>query len=204
VCWDACAWIGYIAGEPDKIRPLRLIWELAQRGVYEIWTSTYDYLEVLKIRADDGDPVPVDESLRRIDEMFSQPHVKRVQLDVEVARLARLLKLTHHDAGLAKRSDAIYAATAAYYNLEELHTWDQRHLLPFDRKILRRDGIPLRIIIPGPEVEGPLFAASPAPSVATEHGALGAALAADPNPNSVAFVVEPTPDIPLPSPDEKA
>jgi predicted nucleic acid-binding protein len=158
VCWDACAWIGFIAGEPDKIRPLRMIWDSAQRGGYEIWTSTYAYLEVLKIRAEGGDPIPIEESNRMIDEMFQQPHVKRVQLDVEVARLARAIKQKYHDAGLKSRPDSIYVATAAYYNLDELHTWDKQHLLPFDGLILRRDGKPLRILIPGPEVVGPLFA----------------------------------------------
>ncbi len=110
VCWDACAWIGYIAGEPDKIQPLRLIWDTAQRGGYEIWTSTYAYLEVLKIRADADDPIPVEESNKTIDEMFQQPHVKRVQLDIEIARLARSLKQKYHDEGLASRPDTIYLA----------------------------------------------------------------------------------------------
>lgn len=88
VYWDACAWIGFINEEPQKIRPLRFIWEAAQRGEYEIWASVYCYVEVLKLRAASGDPIPIEESNRIIDEMFQQPHVKRVQLDVEVARLA--------------------------------------------------------------------------------------------------------------------
>jgi predicted nucleic acid-binding protein len=192
VCWDACAWIGYISGEPDKIRPLRLIWDLAQRGAYEIWTSTYAYLEVLKIRAENGDPIPVDESLMRIDEMFEQPHVKRVQLDTEIARFARALKLAHHDAGLASRPDAIYAATAAYHNLDELHTWDRRHLLSFDNKIMRRDGTPLRILIPGPEVQGPLFAL-PAPNQLT-----------DADTDDATAPAETAPEISTPSSDENA
>jgi hypothetical protein len=89
VCWDACAWIGFIAGEPDKIGPLRQIWDSAQRGGYEIWTSTYAYLEVFKIRSEIGDPIPPEESDRRIDDTFKQPHVKLVQLDSEVANLPR-------------------------------------------------------------------------------------------------------------------
>ena len=165
VYWDACAWIGFICEEPAKIGPLRFIWDAARRGKYEIWTSVYSYLEVLKIRAVNGDPISVEESIKRIDDMFQQPFVKRVQLDTEVARFARSLKLAHHDAGLTSRPDAIHIAIAAYYNLEELHTWDGRHILPFDGKIMRRDGNPLRIRIPGPEVEGlPLFAALPPPT----------------------------------------
>jgi hypothetical protein len=91
--------------------------------------------------------------------MFQQPHVKRVQLDTEVARFARSLKQTHHDAGLKSRPDSIHIATAAYYNLDELHTWDNAHILPFDGKIMRRDGKPLRILIPNVTgLEGTIFA----------------------------------------------
>jgi predicted nucleic acid-binding protein len=158
VYWDACAWIGFINEEPEKILPLRHIWEAAQRAEYEIWTSVYSYLEVLKIKAPSGDPISVAESNRRVDDMFQQAHVKRVALDTEIARFARQVKQTHHDAGLKSRPDAIHVATAAYYNLDEFHTWDNAHILPFDHKIERRDGKTLHILIPGPEVLGPLFA----------------------------------------------
>jgi len=158
VYWDACAWIGFINEEAAKIGPLRYIWESAKRGEHEIWTSVYSYLEVLKIKAESGDQIPIEESNRRIDEMFQQPHVKRVQLDTEVARFARSIKQTHHDAGLKSRPDSIHIATAAYYNLDELHTWDNAHILPFDRKIMRRDGTPLRILIPNVTgMEGTIF-----------------------------------------------
>lgn len=36
VYWDACAWIGLLNNEPDKHPPLRIIWEHAQRGQFEI------------------------------------------------------------------------------------------------------------------------------------------------------------------------
>lgn len=162
VYWDACAWIGFINEEPAKIGPLRYLWERAQQGEYEIWTSVYSYLEVLKISEVSGDPISLEESNRRIDEMFQQPFVQRVQLDTEVARFARLIKQTHHNAGLKSRPDAIHIATAAYYNLAELHAWDRSHILPFDNKILRRDGTPLRILVPNVTgLEGTLFEGLP-------------------------------------------
>jgi hypothetical protein len=127
----------------------------------------YSYLEVLKIKEATGDPISLGESNRRIDEMFQQAHVKRVQLDTEVARFARSLKQAHHDAGLKSRPDSIHVATAAYYNLDELHTWDRSHILPFDGKILRRDGVPLRILIPNVTVlEGTIFELAAIPAEA--------------------------------------
>lgn len=161
VYWDACAWIGFINEEPAKIGPLRYVWERATHGECEIWTSVYSYLEVLKIKEASGDPISLAESNRRIDEMFQQAHVKRVQLDTEIARFARFIKQTHHDTGLKSRPDTIHIATAAYHNLDELHTWDNAHILPFDGKIARRDGALLHILIPNVTgLEGTLFEAT--------------------------------------------
>jgi predicted nucleic acid-binding protein len=174
VYWDACAWIGFINDESAKIGPLRYVWERATRGECEMWTSVYSYLEVLKIKEASGDPISLEESNRRIDEMFQQPHVKRVQLDTEIARFARSIKQTHHDAGLKSRPDAIHIAKAAYHNLDELHTWDSAHILPFDGKIMRHDGAPLRILIPNVTgLEGTLFefAAPAAPTPASPRAA---------------------------------
>lgn len=54
-----------------------------------------------------GDPYPPEESDKKFEELLSQPYVKRVQLDVVIARLARSLKRAHHDDGLKKRSTGI-------------------------------------------------------------------------------------------------
>jgi predicted nucleic acid-binding protein len=158
VYWDACAWIGLINSEPDKIHPLRSVWEDAEKGKYELWTSTYVYLELMKGTAAHGDPYPPEESDAVFELALEQPYVKRVQLDVQIGKLARKLKRDYHSDGLSKRADAIHLATALYYNLEEMHTWDRQDLLGFDGKINRRDGKPLAIKIPGPDyTSAPLF-----------------------------------------------
>lgn len=159
IYWDACAWIGLLNNEPDKHPPLRIIWEHAQRGQFEIWTSTYSYLEVIEARPPLGEAYPAEENDKKIHALLEQPFVRRVAVDVEVAKLARNLKRTHHPI-LSKRSDAIHLATAAFWNLEELHTWDKSDLLPLHEKVNRRDGVPLKILAPGPEVHGALFAGS--------------------------------------------
>jgi predicted nucleic acid-binding protein len=166
VYWDSCAWIGLVNAEADKLHPLRAIWEDAQKGKYEIWTSAYVHLEVFKAKNEKGDPLSPHESDERIEAMLTQPFVKRVQLDIQIAKCARDLRRSLDSLGLKSRPDAIHLATAVYWNLDELHTWDKKHLLDLNGHVDRRDGKPILIRIPGPEVMGPLFAA---PEI-TSHG----------------------------------
>ena len=156
VYWDSCAWIGFINEEPDKITPLRAIWDEASRGQIVIWTSTYSYLEVMRSPPKFGEAYPPEEEDGRVFSMFEQSHVNRAAVDVEIAKLARRLKREHHPT-LSKRPDAIHLATAVFHNVDELHTWDSSDLLPFNGKILRRDGVPLIICIPSAHPAGPLF-----------------------------------------------
>jgi predicted nucleic acid-binding protein len=159
VYWDACAWIGLINSEPDKIHPLRSVWEAAQRGEYRILVNYYVYLELTGGTADHGQPYPLEETDELFEELLRQPFVRRVQLDFQIARLARKLKRDHHKNGLKKRPDAIHLATAVYWNCLELHTFDRSDLLVLDGKVERRDGGPLRICKPGVEhMDTPLFA----------------------------------------------
>ena len=134
-----------------------MIWADAKAQKCEIWTSAFNYLEVIKAKNDDGDPIPVDQSDAQVDAMFGQPHVQMVQLDQIVAKLARDLRRIHGANGMG-RPDAIHLATAMHYNLDEFHTWDGQHLLPSDGQIFRRDGKPLPILIPdGAHAFGPIF-----------------------------------------------
>lgn len=156
VYWDSCAWIGLIKEEADKITWLRAIWDEASRGRIVIWTSTYSYLEVMGSPLKHGETYPPEEEDGPIFAMFEQPHVNRVAVDAEIAKLARRLKREHHPT-LSKRSDAIHLATALFHNVDELHTWDNSDLLPFNKRVHRRDGIPLVICVPSTHPAGPLF-----------------------------------------------
>jgi predicted nucleic acid-binding protein len=147
--WDACAWIGLINKEPEKHQNLKVIWENAGRGLIELWTSAYSYVEVLKAQAENGDPLPVEESDKRIDAILGQAYVKRVQLDSEIGRLVRVLR-RKVPVELIKRADAIHLASAVWWNLDELHTYDHSHLLALNGKVSRRDGKPLIIRLPDP------------------------------------------------------
>jgi predicted nucleic acid-binding protein len=157
--WDSCAWIGFINSEKDKILPLRAIWEAAEPGECEIWTSAYAHIEVINGFSDHGEPYPPAESDLIIEKTLSQDWVKRVQVDVQVARLARDLKREFHQQGLRKRADAVHLASAVHYNVETLITFDGNDLLPLNGMVKVRNGSPLLIRKAGPEdMPYPLFA----------------------------------------------
>lgn len=161
IYWDSCAWIGFINSESDKIQPPRAIWEDAERGKYEIFTSAYSYLEVIKGVVPYGEAYPSEESDENFERMVSQNWVKRVQLDIPVARMARSLKRRFHKDGLGKRPDAIHLASAVFHNCEELHTFDAMDLLHLDKKVNTRSGIPLVIRKPDlSDIPEPLFASA--------------------------------------------
>jgi len=44
-----------------------------------------------------------------------------------------------------KPSDAIHLATALALNVDEMHTYDQTDLLDLSERVMRADGIPLKI-----------------------------------------------------------
>ena len=148
--WDTCAWIGLVNEEPDKITALRLVWEAAQNGHFQIWTSVYTYMEFVKGQLPTGEAYNHEEHDAVVENLLSQPFVRRVQFDIPVAKRARQLKRDLHKDGLEKRADAIHLATALFYSVEQLHTYDRSHLLVFDGKLNCRDGSTLKIAKPDP------------------------------------------------------
>lgn len=155
--WDACCWIGLLNQEAEKHRELQVIWKSAERGEYEIITSTVSQVEVFKKKCEKNDPKPLsEENDQQISVMFAQPHVLRVQLTPQIAENARSLLRAHPE--LKKAPDAIHLATAIYANCKAMHTYDGDNLLGLNGKVTRNDGEPLEICTPDVTVDGPLFA----------------------------------------------
>jgi predicted nucleic acid-binding protein len=78
-----------------------------------------------------------------------------VAITREIGIYAR--RLLRRIDGLKKPQDAIHLASAAVYNVDELHTFDTVHLIPLDKIIDRKDGKKLRICLPSNPPIGPLF-----------------------------------------------
>ena len=154
--WDSCAWLGFINKEANKHESLKAIWERAERGECEIWTSDFVYIEVHKAKAQGHDPLRPEESDKRIDAALEQPFVVRIALDSEVGQFARQLR-RQFPTELRKKGDAIHLASAVHWNADVLYTYDGSHLLPLNGKISRRDGKPLPITLPPDPMAGTLF-----------------------------------------------
>jgi predicted nucleic acid-binding protein len=154
--WDACAWIGLIQQEADKIEALRHLVEQAQRGEIEIWTSAFTLAEVYK-RPIGPAPAPnrpaptvglspADD--KPFEDYIEQKWVHIVQVDSDVGKTARRLLRAYPTIG--KPQDAIHVATALLWNIDELHTWDRPNLLRLSGQLKRKDGAPLSILSPAP------------------------------------------------------
>ena len=127
VYWDACAWLGLLNGESEKLAALQTVWGMASRGEVEIWTSAFCLAEVYKAKCEGGAQSLGPEGDQQLDDLFDQDFVKVVQVDTDIGRLAR--RLLRSQAKLKKPSDAIHLATAVHWNLDQLHTYDGSDLL---------------------------------------------------------------------------
>lgn len=127
IYWDACAWLGLLNGEGEKQAALEHVWAKALNGQIEIWTSAFCIAEVYRLKCETEWSALSPEHDQKINDAFEQDFVKVVQLDTDIARLAKTLLRTHQK--LTKPSDAIHLATAIYWNLDQLHTYDGSDLL---------------------------------------------------------------------------
>ena len=158
--WDSCAWIGLLNGEPDKKCELETIYNRARHGSCEIWTSTFPLVEVHKVSDEMGHSKPLDSAnLKKIQKMFNQPFVKLIQLDREVAELARLL--VRETVGLKKHQDSIHLASAIIWSIPVMHTYDRADLLHLSDSLKCKSGEKLHICFPDESPNGPLFANTP-------------------------------------------
>lgn len=159
VYWDACAWIALINQEKDRHNHLRRVYEQAQRGQIEIWTSAFTYAEVFKRNCGGTEQVGTynadSANVDAMDDILTQDFIKRVNVDSIIGMKARALLQAHPK--INKPQDGIHLATALYHNLDVLHTYDRSDLLVFDNMLGRRDGVKLRIRTPGESDYGPLF-----------------------------------------------
>ncbi|MGD0168512.1 MAG: PIN domain-containing protein [Smithella sp.] len=146
VYWDSCNWIGLINEEDAKVKQLRYVLDKAKNGEVEILTSTFTLAEVFRLKCEKSEKSLPEEKDQLFEQLLDEPFIVYVQVTRDIGIYAR--KLLRRIDGLKCPQDAIHLASAAFYNVDELHTFDGNHLLPFDGKIERRDGEKLKICEP--------------------------------------------------------
>lgn len=146
VYWDACAWLGLLNGETEKSQALEVVWKGAEKGDIQIWTSAFCIAEVFRVKCENDWSKLSPENDDKINNMFNQSFVQLVQVDLEIAQLAKKLLRTHQT--LKKPSDAIHLATSVVWDLDQFHTYDHSDLLRLDGQIATINGTYISICRP--------------------------------------------------------
>jgi predicted nucleic acid-binding protein len=115
--WDANAFLGWLAEEPNKVDRCRGVIRAAEAKRLRIVTSSLTMVEVVKLKG--GQPVGK-EAEPKITAFFEQPYVIVRQLDRRIAEFARRLIWDHNLGG----NDAVHLATALVEKLRFFDTWD--------------------------------------------------------------------------------
>lgn len=148
IYWDSCCWIALIQQEVitvagakiDRGKMCRGVVDAAEKGIYEIVTSTLSLAEVSKnpkssTLSDDD----------KIAQFFENDYILLANVDVRVGTLARQL-MQRGFAGL-RPADAVHLATASIANCEFFHTFDD-DLIKLSKKINTQSGQPIQISQP--------------------------------------------------------
>lgn len=83
----------------------------------------------------------------RLDAFLSQSFITHVQVDHDIGLEARRL-LRDPVLGLKKPNDAIHLASALWWNLDTLHTYDGTDLIGLSGKVATRSGAMITICPP--------------------------------------------------------
>lgn len=147
--WDACIWIELITRQDaQRVDRCEYVIEQTEAGEAELWTSTFTLAEVWK-RKCAGRLVSLPQASDGVFEDYIERElIHKIQVDVDVGNLAR--RLLRQYAGLGKPQDAIHVASCLLNNIDEMHTFDESHLVKFDGQLPRLDRVKL-MIGPPPE-----------------------------------------------------
>jgi predicted nucleic acid-binding protein len=134
IYWDACVFLSYINGLPDRLTIIDELLRLARAGEFELLTSSLSHAEVAfaEIEKTNGQLDPEIEA--KIDSLWqpSSP-VRTVEffdlIGVEARGLMR--QGISQGWGALKANDAMHLATARRMQVSEMHTYDGR-LLKWD------------------------------------------------------------------------
>lgn len=119
--WDACAFIGWLKGEEDKVEECRSVLDRAEAGKLKILTSAFTLVEVLRLKGKDPIPKADAEKIRRF---FESEYIALVTVDRAVAEVAQDVVWTY---GVMPK-DAVHVATALTagrnVTIDQLDTFD--------------------------------------------------------------------------------
>jgi predicted nucleic acid-binding protein len=128
VYWDSSAFLAYLKRENGRFDDCKKVLDAFERGELVIGTSTETIVEVaFKVRRDKVTP-----ELESELDLFFQKRFEYYDVDRNIATSARGLLWKHRKL---HTKDAIHVATAIRMKADELHSYDEEHLIPLDGEI---------------------------------------------------------------------
>lgn len=129
VYWDACVFLSYINGVPDRLPTIDALLRESEdpENEREIVTSTLSIVEVAFALAEKEARTLDTETERKIDALWTdRGAVKLVEFHEGIAREARSLIRSAMSSGLSlKPADATHLATARSLRVAEFHTYSK-------------------------------------------------------------------------------
>lgn len=117
--WDANAFLGLLNGETDKSASCEAVIQQAQQGHVLIVTSALTLAEVLFIKSQQKlDPA----KRQKVETFFRADYISVRNLTRAVAEIAREVFWDHN----IRPQDAVHVATAGFYKVPVLHTFDEQ------------------------------------------------------------------------------
>ncbi len=126
IYWDSDVFISRFQKWPGRIDVLRKFTDAAERNEINLVVSTFSLTEIAKVPGLYGDPAkdkPLKEKqLAKVSAYFENDYIVVRPLTVDIAEMAREYVCKH---GI-KPGDAVHVATAIYWNVPLLHSYDER------------------------------------------------------------------------------
>jgi len=119
--WDSCAFISRIQGDPDHIKVLEHLTDLAAEREVQIVTSSLTVAEVCCINRE----AKLEEKLQDIElisRFFDNDYIYVIQVSRHLSTEAAKICVEH---GI-KPPNAIHLATAIHANCQVVHTYDEK------------------------------------------------------------------------------
>jgi len=138
-CWDANCFLYWFKKDAQRHAELAAALDAAEKEDINLYTSALTLVEVIY-----PDSFPNAQAAEReVEQFFRRKYIRVVDLQWEVARIAREMQRLFPNRLGAR--DAIHLATAIHVKAEALHTYDRRNLQACNGKI---PGRTLRICPP--------------------------------------------------------
>ena len=137
IYWDACVFLSWVNGQADRVDVIKQLLDEADKGAFELVTSTVSQVEVAFGKDEQDSSSPDPNVLAAIEAFWVEgAPVKLIEfhrlISLDARDLVRIARL-ERDERLTPL-DAVHLASAQRIGAEELHTYDGK-LLGFNGSV---------------------------------------------------------------------